>query len=401
MWTFRTTTEIIPGAVCYVAAGPTIPTVTSSDPTSGNQSVTISTAGVAGGGKLITATFSMAMNPATINSATPGALSTFTLIDKAFPLIPVPGTVAMNTLPVGSQNRIATFTTSAALLPNTEYTATITTAARSAGGIAIACPYVWSFKTGPPPAAPTTGQAMINLGTAGTYGIFIVNNASLTLTGPETLINGDVGFMSDGAGSCVVYPGAVATITCAGAVPAVNGVVHNGDGPAIQAQIDFNAAYVDGAGRVTNKCELANGDLSAAQGSCVGFSPSTPGPIYGPGLYHFAPAFGWSSTITLDAQGDPDAVFIFQADNGFTTAPNSKVLLAGQAQAKNVFWIVGTAATLGTSSTFEGTIIVGGGGAAAITVNGGTSGSPTLVEGRLFSGAAATVGTYATITVPQ
>ena len=61
---------IIPGAVCTAATGPTIPTVTLSDPANGNQFVPTSTTGVANGGKLITATFSLAMDPLTINSTT-------------------------------------------------------------------------------------------------------------------------------------------------------------------------------------------------------------------------------------------------------------------------------------------------------------------------------------------
>jgi hypothetical protein len=297
-----------------------------------------------------------------------------------------------------SSKTVATFTTTAALSPGISYTASITTAATSLAppATAISCPYVWTFTTVSPAGA---GQASIDLGTASTYGIFVVANAGLTLTGPSTLINGDIGFMSNGAGSCTVYPYAT-NITCANNDPPVNGVVHNGDAAATQAQIDFLAAYTDGAGRVTGRCELANGDLSSAQAACVGVSPSTPGPTYGPGLYHFATALGWSSTITLDANNDPDAVFIFQADTTLTTATDSVVVLAGQAQAKNVFWIVGTAATLGVSSTFEGTIIIGGASAAAITVDGGTALLPTMVVGRLFSGAAVTVGTYATITVP-
>ena len=142
--TTPTATGIIPGAVCTVDSGPTIPTVTSSNPTSGNQFVTTSTIDVAGGGKLITATFSLAMDPLTINSAAPGALSTFTLIEKATGTT-VSGTVAMN-----AANTIATFTTSAALLDDTEYTASITTDAMSAG-IAMACSYEWNFKTITPP----------------------------------------------------------------------------------------------------------------------------------------------------------------------------------------------------------------------------------------------------------
>jgi hypothetical protein len=392
-WTFTTIGAIIPGATCTIGSGPTIPTVTSSNPTDGNLLVTTSTTGVANSGKLITATFSLPMDPATINSAT--APLTFTLKETTS------GTAVLGTVTMDASHTVATFTTTAALSPGISYTASITTAATSLAPpattpTAISCSYVWTFTTVSPVGA---GQASIDLGTASTYAIFVVANAGLTLTGPDTLINGDIGFMSNGAGSCTVYPFNT-NITCAGNDPPVNGVVHNGDAAAAQAQIDFLAAYTDGAGRVTGRCELANGDLSSAQAACVGVSPSTPGPTYGPGLYHFATALGWSSTITLDAGNNPDAVFIFQADTALTTASDSTVVLAGQAQAKNVFWIVGTAATLGVSSTFEGTIIVGGAGAAAITVDGGTALLPTLVQGRLFSGAAATVGTYATVTVP-
>ncbi|MEO8145532.1 MAG: Ig-like domain-containing protein, partial [Betaproteobacteria bacterium] len=115
---------IVPGAACTAAAGPTIPTVTASDPTSGNQNVTISSVGAAGGGKRITATFSLAMNAATINAT-------------SFTLTPVGGAVltpASVTYDVLSQ--VATLTTSAALLPNTSYTAVIAITVTSAAGSA-------------------------------------------------------------------------------------------------------------------------------------------------------------------------------------------------------------------------------------------------------------------------
>jgi hypothetical protein len=359
--------------------------------------VTTSTTG-AGGGKLITATFSLAMNPATIISP---AL-TFTLVNNTTAGSNVAGNVTMN-----AANTVATFTTAAALPANNSYTAVITQAAATPGGVALSCIYAWNFTTGP----LATGQAPVNLGTASTYGIFVVNNASLTLTGPSTLINGDVGFMANGAGSCI-HPPAAADITCAGANPAVNGVVHNGDAAAAQAEMDFNAAYTDAANRgiALGRCTLAtNTEIAGAQGACAS-TVNPPGslgptgfPTYVPGLYWSATSIdlGVNMTIVLDAQNDPDAVFIFQAGSTLGTGSGSRIILANQAQAKNVFWTVGSAATLGVSSTFRGTVITLNPGGAAVTVNGGTALLPTVVEGRMFSGAAATVGTFATITVPQ
>jgi len=231
----------------------------------------------------------------------------------------------------------------------------------------------------PGPAGPSP-----NLGTASTYGVF-ASSAAVTLAA-NSLVTGDVGLNPAGAcNNCVVG------VT-------VNGVIHNGDAQAVKAQTDFNAAYVDAANRSTNACPIVNSDLSSAQAACAGV---TPGPTYGPGLYRTASPIGIGATftITLDAKGNQNAVFIFQTDAAITTGSNSTVLLVNGAQAKNVWWMAGTAATLGVSSVFKGTVIAN---SAAVTVNGGTALAPTLVEGRLLShGAAAGVGAFATVTVPQ
>ncbi len=139
--------------------------------------------------------------------------------------------------------------------------------------------------------------------------------------------------------------------------------------------------------------------MANAQGACVGTVPGTPGPVYGPGLYRTANPIGFSGTITLDAGGNADAVFVFQTDSAITTQPNSTVILANGAQAKNVWWVAGAAATLGLSSTFKGSVI----STAAVSAGiGSTIGLPTRVEGRLFSrGAAVTVGAFTTVTVPN
>lgn len=234
-------------------------------------------------------------------------------------------------------------------------------------------------------AGPGLAGASPNLGTAGTYGIF-ASSAAVTLAANSS-VTGDVGLNpADACNNCVL------------GVTIIGGVIHNGDAAAIQAQTDFKAAYDDAATRTLNACPIS-GDLSAAQAACAGYTPSTPGPTYGPGLYRTTVAMTLSGTMTLDAGGNANAVFIFQTDDAITTGSNSIVLLAGGAKAKNVWWMAGSAATLGVSSHFKGTVIANG---AAVSVLGGTSLDPTLVEGRLFShAAAADVGAYATVTVPQ
>ena len=235
------------------------------------------------------------------------------------------------------------------------------------------------FGPGPAGTAPA-------LGTAGTYGIFASDDAAITLA-VDSRINGDVGLM-DGLGTC----GNCTATT-------VSGAINNGGAAAAQAQSDFVAAYNDASTRSTNACTLAAPtNLAQAQGACTGVTPSTPGPTYGPGLYRTALAIGFSGTITLDGGGGSNGVFIFQTDSALTTATNSRVVLTNGAQAGNVFWVAGAAATLGVSSTFKGTVIAP---TAGITVNGGTITEPTDVEGRLASGAAVTVGTFSTVTVPQ
>ena len=141
-----------------------------------------------------------------------------------------------------------------------------------------------------------------------------------------------------------------------------------------------------------------DGELSHAQAACGGI---TSGPTYVPGLYRTVSpiAVGAGFTITLDAQNNPDAVFIFETGAALTTGTNSTVVLANGAQAENVWWVAGNAATLGVSSTFKGNVIAN---RAAVQVLGGTASAPTLVEGRLLShGAAAGVDAFATVTVPH
>ena len=355
--------NVLPGT-CTEAG----PKVLSSNPTNNDEGVSRS--------KVITVNFSEAMDPTTIvvtDSTNPEVL-TFTLRDNN-EATNTKGTVAMSL-----SNTVATFTPDAALNGDSWYTAIITKYAKSAGGTSLGCSYKWEFKTGTSIAA---GQTPVNLGTAGTYGIF-ASNASVTLA-VNSLVNGNVGLNP-----------AAACNNCVVGTTVKNGVINNGGALAVKAQTDFQTAYAEASIRATGACSLSSpSDISAAQAVCNGF---TPGPTYRAGLYRASDTIGFTGTITLDAQGDASAVFIFQTDVALVTGSNSVVVLANQAKAKNVFWIVGSASTLGVSSTFKGTVIAN---SAAITVLNGVSPSPlTDVEGRLFAGAAVTVNQFATVTVP-
>jgi hypothetical protein len=123
----------------------------------------------------------------------------------------------------------------------------------------------------------------------------------------------------------------------------VNGTIHAGDGVAAQAQLDLTTAYNDAAGRTVGAITVA-GNLG--------------GQTLAPGLYKSTSSLEISSgDLTLDAQGDANAVFIFQMGSTLTTTTGRQVILSGRATAANIFWQVGSSATLGTTSVFEGNIM--------------------------------------------
>ena len=356
-WTFKTAPAlsaiIIPGATCPVDASPTIPTVTMSDPTSGNQFATTSTMDVANNGKLITATFSLEMDPTTIASAT--APLTFT-IKETLSGNSVAGTVTMD-----ATNKIATFTTVAALLPDTAYTASITTDAMSAGTppTALSCPYEWNFKTVNPAA---TGLAPINLGLAESFGIAATTGV---LNTGATTVNGDV--VLDANTTCNgVTIGSAGTIgDCNPIAPIINGTVisplypdagvQSGAVKAAlqQTYLDLTPANLPGA--TTIPAGTTMGDL--AGNALVELDN-----LFYPGVYWAADSILITGDLTLDAQGDPDAVFVFQSWSTIGTAArngvvDTHIILTGGAKASNIWWQAGSDATLETYSEFKGNIL--------------------------------------------
>ena len=168
-------------------------------------------------------------------------------------------------------------------------------------------------------------QPPVGLGTADSYAVLA--GQTVTNTGPST-INGDLG----------VTPGAAITGFPPGTV---NGTIHAADAVALQAQSDLTTAYNDAAGRTPPAAVPADlGGLTLTGG-----------------VYKSASALQLTGALTLDAQGDPNTVFIFQAASTLITASASHVNLINGAQPCNVFWQVGSSATLGTSSVFVGNIL--------------------------------------------
>jgi hypothetical protein len=175
-------------------------------------------------------------------------------------------------------------------------------------------------------SASPAQAASVPLGTADSFAVLA--GSTVTNTGPS-VITGDLG----------VNPGAAVTGFPPGTVTA--GTMHAADAVASQAEGDLVTAYNDAAGRsstATISADLAGRTLT-------------------PGVYTSASALGLSGDLTLDARGDPDAVFVFQAGSTLTAGSASRVLLVGGAQPCNVFWQVGSSATIGTSSAFAGNIL--------------------------------------------
>ncbi len=290
------------------------PTVISTDPISNAVNVPLS--------KVITATFSMPMDPLTIN------FTTFTLSRGG---TPVAGTVTYS----GST---ASFTPATPLLINSNYTATITTGAKNVAGTPLANNYVWSFTTG-----TTPGPGPVVLGTAARFGILAGVGVS-NQAGFSIINNLDVG----------IYPGVRSSVT--GFPPAViiNGAIYASDDIAppgvpamlLQAKTDLTNAYLAAEAAVSPAPVTVSGD----QG----------GKTLAPGIYKSTSTLSVASgDLTLDAQGDVNAVWIFQIASGFTTVGGAggSIILAGGAQAKNIYWQTGSSATIGDYTSFQGNIL--------------------------------------------
>lgn len=331
-------------------ASATDPTVGSASPSDGATNVPTSTNSSDNivAGTTVTATFSQPMDPATLNSSLAGSLRTFTLKDSSGKN--VPGTVAMN-----AANTVATFTpTASALSPHTSYIASVSTAARSAGGMAMAMPIAWGFAT---KALASTAQAPVQLGTAGTF--TILSKSGITDV-YASAITGDVGTSPiTGAAlllTCGEVTGKIYVVDAAGPLPcAVN------DATTLTAAVgDMGAAYLDAQGRTSpDFTELGAGEIG--------------GLTLAPGLYKWGTGLMISTDVTLS--GGPNDVWIFQVAGTLKQANAVRVTLAGGAQAKNIFWQSAGAVTIGTTAHFEGVVLA----KTLVAVNTGASANARLL----------------------
>ena len=182
-------------------------------------------------------------------------------------------------------------------------------------------------------ATVQAGPDGIDLGSAGNFAILA--GSGVSNTGVTTLIKGDVGS----------FP----TATIAGLLPAnVIGTLYTSANPLVgTAKDDLTHAYNEAQGRSLNAISLPGqlGGLTLAPGLYVNSSTSG---ISGTGS---------NAILTLDAGGNPNAVWIFKMGSTLITTAGTSVVLAGGAQAKNIYWSVGTSATLGTNSIFFGNIL--------------------------------------------
>lgn len=293
VWTFTT------GAALDL----TRPTVTFTNPADQATGVFIN--------KSANATFSEAMDPTTI--------TTLTYLLTGPGTTPVTGTVGYD-----GPSKIATFTPVDNLLANTLFTATVTTAVTDLAGNALLADKVWTFTTGSIESQPT-----VNLGAAGPFAVLAY--ATVTNDGP-TVVTGDLG-LSPGSAVVGFGPGG----------GTVNGTIHVANTTADLAIGAAGTAHTDAMGRSTNPIALPQ-DVS--------------GLTLTPGLYKNASSIEINSgSLTLDAQGDSTAVWIFQTAGTMTMEPGTQILLIGGARAANVFWALGTAADLKTGAAAQGTIL--------------------------------------------
>lgn len=174
----------------------------------------------------------------------------------------------------------------------------------------------------------TTVQATIPL--VGASNFAILAGSAVSSTGATT-VNGDLG-LSPGSSVGGFPPGILI------------GTQHVNDAIANQAKLDLTAAYNDAAGRTAT-------DIVTLSGNIGGLTLT-------PGLYKSTSSLAISSgDLTFDAKGDANAVFIIQIASTLTTTSGRKVILAGGAQASNIFWQVGSSVTFGTTSVFKGTVL--------------------------------------------
>ncbi len=259
----------------------------------------------------LTATFSELMDTTSVNA------TSFLLKEGANTVTGVVGYVSGNTFK---------FNPTVDLLEKTLYTATIKNTVKDVAGNTMLVDYVWTFTTAGP-----AGPMAIDLDCAADFAVLA--GSTVTNTG-LTVVDGDLG-LSPGTSVTGFPPGTV-----------INGSIRINDTKANNAKLCLTTAYNDGAGRSQNVITVSDGELGGKT-----FAPG----LYKSGISSFAIT---SSDMTLDAGGNSNAVWIFQMPSSTFTVGNArKMVLAGGAKASNIFFIVGSSATIGTTAEMYGNIL--------------------------------------------
>jgi len=321
------------------------PTVLSSTPVSGATAVSLNAS--------VSATFSEAMDPAMITT------TTFKLISGT-PAVAVPGTV------IYASSKAAFWPTNQ-LASNTVFTATITSGAKSAAGLALATSHEWTFTTGTTVAAGVP----VDLGTAGQY--VILTETGISTVVPST-ITGDLGINPYAASAITGFSlmlGAGAAFSTSAQVTGkvyAPGYADPTHANLITATGDMGTAFTAAAGRAPDVTELGAGDIS--------------GLTLPAGVYSWSTGLLLATDVTLT--GSATDVWIFQIAQTLTVSDGVILHLKGGALAQNVFWQVSGGATLGTTVEFDGIIL----GQTLIAMKTGAS-----ITGRLLAQAAVTLDT--------
>lgn len=242
-------------------------------------------------------------------------------------------------------------------------------------------------------AGPTAITAANILGTAAPFGMAATAGVTNTATAPNTVINGDVILTPTLTCNAVAVPGGAGTAgfgLCGGSPPTLNGAVIITGPTATTVKNDMNSGFLSitppagppAAGSLGGATNLPAGTtLGAATGSALVLGDN----LFYPGVYQSITSIMITGDLTLDAQGNPNAVFVFQSSStvgtaagGPTPANRTRILLVNGAKASNVWWQAASDATLGLYSEFQGNILA----ARDITMKTGATSC-----GRLFAGA--------------
>ena len=319
-------------------------------------------------GATVNATFTVGsglrMDPTTLNA------TTFTVTGPG--VAPVAATTISLDVPTGT---IATFTPAAPLTNGVMYTATVKGGAAGVKDLAIPAnqmlaDFTWTFTGGPATGACLAPIALASASTFGNFG----GSAGTTNSGILTVVNGDIGTTAASTLITGFHHGLPVTACSYTETPLNIGVVNGGiftapPPPTVACPTDGTAATFLIAQNARNDALLAYNAMVALPAGPFAGAGNLAGLTLAPGVYTSATSFmiqgvGAASDLTLDAGGDANAVWVFQMGSTLlvggpgATNPRSVKLING-AQSKNVFWQVGSAATINAAGggTMEGTII--------------------------------------------